>query len=145
MAKSARRGRRRKAAGPHSIDIHVGARVRSRRLELGISQERLATALGVTFQQLQKYEGAANRISASRLYRIGRALDVPVTFFFDELHPDENPGLTETPGPPEAGAIEFDPLRRPEAIELIGAYSAIADETARRQVLELARLLAGLS
>ena len=143
MTNRARRGRRRKEGGPHPIDIHVGARVRSRRIEIGMSQERLAAALGVTFQQLQKYECAANRISASRLARIGRALDVPVTFFFDGLRTEEDPTLSDTSSPPHVEAIEFDPLRRRDAIELIGAYSAIADATLRRQLLELARSLAG--
>src|SRR5437588_7931801 len=110
------RGRKRKEGGPHPIDIHVGARVRSRRIAVGMSQERLAAALGVTFQQLQKYEGAANRISASRLFRIGQALDVPAVFFFDGLRADANSALTKTPAPPDVEAAESDPLCRRDAI-----------------------------
>jgi transcriptional regulator with XRE-family HTH domain len=144
MTNRPRRGRKRKEGGPHPIDIHVGARVRSRRIAVGMSQERLAATLGVTFQQLQKYEGAANRISASRLFRIGQALDVPVVFFFEGPRADTNPALTNTPAPPDAEAAETDPLCRRDAMELIAAYSAIADANLRRQVLELARLMAGL-
>src|SRR6059058_1305292 len=69
--------------GPHPIDRHVGLRIRMRRKELGVSQEKLAEALGLTFQQIQKYERAANRISASRLYRMGMTLGVDVPFFFE--------------------------------------------------------------
>src|SRR5205807_5578676 len=96
-------------------------------------------------QHLQKYEGAANRISARRLFRIGQALDVPAVFFFDGLRADANSALTKTPAPPDVEAAESDPLCRRDAIELIAAYSAIADANLRRQVLELARLMAGLS
>src|SRR5437868_13664841 len=77
---------RRKADAPHPVDIYVGARVKERRTELGISQEKLAQALGLTFQQVQKYERAANRISASRLYRMGVTLGVDVPSFFEGYH-----------------------------------------------------------
>src|SRR6202035_643880 len=81
-AKPGGRGRR-KADTPHPVDVHVGARVRLRRIELGISQEKLAAELGVTFQQVYKYERAANRISASRLFQIGKVLGVRVPFFYE--------------------------------------------------------------
>ena len=71
--------------GPNPIDLHVGARIRMRRRLLGVSQERLAEALGLTFQQVQKYERGANRVSASKLYEIARTLQTPVTYFFDGL------------------------------------------------------------
>ena len=77
------RRRRRKSDKPNPIDIHVGTRVRLRRTLLGMSQEKLGDALGLTFQQVQKYERGANRIGASRLYDLSRVLDVPVSFFFD--------------------------------------------------------------
>src|SRR5581483_4327424 len=79
------RRRRRKSEGPNPIDVHVGARVRLRRTALGMSQEKLGDAIGLTFQQVQKYERGTNRIGASRLYELSRVLEVPVSFFFEEL------------------------------------------------------------
>src|ERR687886_2352058 len=92
-AQRPRRGRR-KLEGPHPTDVHVGARVRLRRTLLGMSQEKLGEALGLTFQQVQKYERGANRIGASRLFDLSRVLDVPIGFFFDDM-PDS---LTGTQG-----------------------------------------------
>src|SRR6202012_596679 len=84
-----RSGRGRTPSGkPNPIDAHVGARVRLRRTLLGMSQEKLGEAIGLTFQQVQKYERGANRIGASRLYDLSRVLDVPVSFFFDDLNPE---------------------------------------------------------
>src|SRR5579863_9615745 len=81
------RRRRRKSDKPSPIDVHVGSRVRLRRTLLGMSQERLGQAIGLTFQQVQKYERGANRIGASRLFDLSRVLDVPVSFFFDDINP----------------------------------------------------------
>src|SRR5579862_3410669 len=78
-------GRRQKADKPNPVDVHVGSRVRLRRTLLGMSQEKLGDAIGLTFQQVQKYERGANRIGASRLYDLARVLDVPVSYFFEEL------------------------------------------------------------
>ena len=75
-------------SSPDPVDIHVGARVRLRRTLLGMSQEKLGKALGLTFQQVQKYERGANRIGSSRLFQLSRILDVPVSFFFDEMAPE---------------------------------------------------------
>ncbi|MBT7504712.1 MAG: helix-turn-helix transcriptional regulator, partial [Rhodospirillales bacterium] len=83
-----RKVRRLPPGTPNPVDIHVGARVRLRRTLLGISQERLGDAVGLTFQQIQKYERGANRIGASRIYELSRILDVPVSFFFEDM-PDE--------------------------------------------------------
>ena len=88
---------------PHPVDVHVGARVRLRRTALGMSQEKLGDAIGLTFQQVQKYERGTNRIGASRLYELSRVLEVPVSFFFEELDPaaiagTQIAGLQE-PGP----------------------------------------------
>src|ERR1700745_3000245 len=85
-------GRRQKADKPNPIDVHVGARVRLRRTLLGMSQEKLGDAIGLTFQQVQKYERGANRVGASRLFELSRVLDVPVSFFFDELGPESAGG-----------------------------------------------------
>ena len=135
-----RRAGRRKAGQPHPIDVHVGARVRLRRTMLRMSQEKLAAALGLTFQQVQKYERAANRISASRLYQLCRIFGVGVGFFYDGLDPAHagNPGFAETSAEP----FEADPLRQRETIELVEAYYAIDDPAARRRLFELARQLA---
>lgn len=78
-----------KLDGPHAVDVHVGGRVRLRRTLLGLSQEKLGEAVGVTFQQVQKYERGANRVSASMLWKVAQALDVPISFFFDGL--DDRP------------------------------------------------------
>src|ERR1700748_1341571 len=78
-------GRRQKSDKPNPVDVHVGSRVRLRRTLLGMSQEKLGNAVGLTFQQIQKYERGANRIGASRLFDMSRVLDVPVQFFFDDM------------------------------------------------------------
>jgi transcriptional regulator with XRE-family HTH domain len=123
------------------IDIHVGARVRLRRNMLGLSQEKLGEAIGLTFQQVQKYERGANRIGASRLYELSRVLDVPISFFFDNTDPVRAPamgGFAE----PAAEAFEADPLRKRETLELVRAYFAIEDATVRQRLFALAKALA---
>ncbi len=141
MPRSARPGGRgrRKADAPHPVDIHVGARVRLRRIELGMSQERLAAELGLTFQQVQKYERAANRISASRLYHIGKVLDVKVPFFYEGY---SDAGSLSGFAEPPAEAFQSDLLQRRDTIELVNAFYAIDNPTLRRQLLDLAKGLA---
>jgi transcriptional regulator with XRE-family HTH domain len=120
---------------PAPVDVHVGARVRTRRLLIGMNQETLARALGLTFQQIQKYEGGANRISASRLSQIANVLDVPISYFFTGLEAGEG----------EVGARELatrERMQRPEAIELIRAYYAIADQRIRNQFLDMIKAVA---
>ena len=139
---SERPGRRRvgrppTAGNPNPVDIHVGARVRLRRTLLGMSQERLGEALGLTFQQVQKYERGANRIGASRLFDLAKALQVPVGFFFDDL-PE---GVAEG-GPPTSAVQDEDPMQRRETIELVRAFYRIQDPTARRRLYELTRSIA---
>src|SRR4051812_42442557 len=96
MATKKMGGRRRQTVdGPDPTDVHVGVRVRLRRTLLGMSQERLGDALGLTFQQVQKYERGANRIGASRLFQLSHILDVPVSYFFDEM---AAPGAGRAPG-----------------------------------------------
>ncbi len=124
--------------------MRVGARLRLRRNMLGFSQEKLGEAIGLTFQQVQKYERGANRIGASRLYELGRVLDVPVSFFFDDTDPVRAPamgGFAELP----ADAFESDPLRKHETIELVRAYFAIEAATVRRHLLDLTKALAAES
>jgi transcriptional regulator with XRE-family HTH domain len=141
MPKSARPGGRgrRKADTPHPVDIHVGSRVRLRRIELGMSQEKLAAELGLTFQQVQKYERAANRISASRLFQVGKVLDVKVPFFYQGY---SDAGALSGFAEPPAEAFQSDLLQRRDTIELVNAFYAIDNPTLRRQLLDLAKGLA---
>jgi transcriptional regulator with XRE-family HTH domain len=120
---------------PDPVDVHVGTRIRTRRLLLGMNQETLANALGLTFQQVQKYEGGANRVSASRLAQVAEVLRVPVTYFFNDL---ETAGEVAPPG--EADIREM--MQRPEAIELIRWYYAITDPEVRQQFLEMVKAVA---
>ena len=141
MPRSARpegRGRR-KADAPHPVDLHVGSRVRSRRAELGMSQEKLASELGLTFQQVQKYERAANRISASRLYYMSKVLGVDVPYFYEGYA--ESGGISGFAESPVA-TFESDLLQRPETIELVEAFYRIENPTLRRQMLGLAKSFA---
>lgn len=129
-----------KKNGPHPIDIHVGTRLRLRRALLGMSQENLGEAIGITFQQVQKYERGANRISASRLFDLSRVLDVPVSFFFDDM-PGSVTGGKPAPEPvPAAG--EPDPMQKRETLELVRAYYRITDPGVRRRIFELTKTLA---
>ncbi len=131
-------GRPPTASNPNPIDIHVGARFRLRRTLLGMSQERLGDALGLTFQQVQKYERGANRVGASRLFELAKALSVPVSYFFDDL-----PSNLEDDAPPtDPGPQDDDPMQRRETIELVRAYYRISDESARRRLYELTRSVA---
>src|SRR6266436_8900879 len=109
------------ARGPHPIDVHVGSRLRLRRTILRISQDKLAAELGLTFQQVQKYERAANRISASRLYQLCRILKVPISFFFEGIEAEGRQF-----GKAVQAAPEQDPLRQPDTIELVEAYYRIS-------------------
>ena len=110
---------------------------------LGLSQEKLGEAIGLTFQQVQKYERGANRIGASRLYELSRVLDVPVSFFFDDTDPICAPAVSFAEPPAEV--IEFDPLHKPETLELVQAYFAIENTTVRQRLLDLAKALAAES
>jgi transcriptional regulator with XRE-family HTH domain len=128
---------------PSPIDVHVGTRIRLRRTLLGMSQERLGEALGLTFQQVQKYERGVNRVGASRLFDLSRVLDVPISFFFDDM-PDS---LTTSFGLPTnrrattpsqtAEGLGDEPLNRRETLELVRAYYRITDPAIRKRVFEL--------
>jgi transcriptional regulator with XRE-family HTH domain len=121
---------------PHPTDIRVGRLLRERRLALGITQERLGNLLGVTYQQVQKYERGANRIGSSRLKELCGILGVQPNFFFEEREPV---GLSE------AGAPSFEfggPMLSADGRALIEAFETIADRTVRRRILELTRTLA---
>ena len=137
-----RRPGRRRSETPHPTDVHVGSRVRLRRLMLSMSQEQLGASIGLTFQQVQKYERGANRIGASRLYYLGQVLDVPLEFFYSDVDPVRAPAMPGGFAEPPAEAFDADPLRKRETIELVEAYYAIVDATVRRRLFELARALA---
>jgi transcriptional regulator with XRE-family HTH domain len=142
MQQQARRPGRRKGDKPNPIDVHVGSRVRLRRNMLGLSQEKLGEAIGLTFQQVQKYERGANRIGASRLHDLSRVLDVPVSFFFDDMDPVRAPAIPAGFAEPPGEAFDSDPLRRRETIELVGAFYEIEDPVVRRRLFDLAKALA---
>ena len=129
---------------PNPIDVHVGARVRLRRTLLGLSQEKLGEAVGLTFQQIQKYERGANRIGASRLFEFSRILDVPIAFFFDDMPDGSRQAASEIYGleEPKQAALEQDPLTRRETLELVRAYYRITDPRVRHRLFELTKSLA---
>lgn len=121
------------------VDIEVGKRLKLRRTLLGLTQEQLAESVGLTFQQVQKYESGLNRIGASRLLDISKALSVPVTYFFDES--DQPDSLFEECD----SSYQVDPFIRREAMELMRAFLKIQDNKVRQNLLELAKNLASLT
>ncbi|MBF0326014.1 MAG: helix-turn-helix transcriptional regulator [Alphaproteobacteria bacterium] len=127
---------------PNPIDGHVGARIKLRRTLLGMSQEKLGEALGLTFQQVQKYERGANRVGASRLFDLSRILDVPVGFFFNDM-PEEiealSPAATAATGYTAPAMVE-DPMNRREVLELVRAYDRVPAPV-RRRVYELVKAM----
>jgi len=128
---------------PNPIDKHVGSRVRMRRMMLSMSQEKLGDALGLTFQQVQKYEKGTNRIGASRLQQISHILQVPVAFFFEGAPnlPGQAPdGLREAPSP----AYVSDFLATSEGLALTKAFMRIKEPKLRRRVVELVKEIAGV-
>ncbi len=124
---------------PHSTDKHVGSRVRMRRMMLGLSQERLADAIGLTFQQVQKYEKGTNRMGASRLQQIAHVLQVPAPFFFEGLPEHRTVGMAETPSP----AYVSDFLATSNGIALTKAFMRIKDANLRRSIVNLVKEIAG--
>ena len=126
---------------PNPIDVHVGNRVRMRRMLVGMSQEKLGDALGLTFQQVQKYEKGANRVSASRLYQMASTLGVPIQFFFDDIplstQSSDPDGMAES----DNAGLLMDFLNSAEGFQLGRAFSTIEDANVRRRVLELVKSL----
>ena len=121
---------------PDPVDLHVGARLRYRRMLLGMSQETLAGRLGLTFQQIQKYEKGQNRVGASRLWRLAQALDAPVGYFFEDLPDPPGDAAGGDPRP-----LDF--VSTPEGLHLNLAFERIGDGATRRRVVDLVRALAG--
>ena len=135
-----------KARQAHPVDVHVGGRVRLRRVFLGYSQEKLANALELTFQQIQKYERGANRISASKLYELSRILNVPVTYFFEGVEAEGEGGAASGEEAGAAGAANIhssDPdfTNQRETLQLISSYYRIPDAKVRAEVLSLLKTL----
>ncbi len=135
-----RRAKKQTSRGPNPIDNHVGVRVRLRRKLLGLTLQTLAKAVGVAYQQLQKYESGFNRVGASRLFNLSRVLGVPISYFFEDLSPAaagggkrRTRGLSEAP----AAVLEPDSLSKPETVELIRAYYRVTDSGLRKRVLDL--------
>ncbi len=125
---------------PNPIDVHVGGRVRSRRKLAGISQGNLGKQLGLTFQQIQKYEKGSNRISASRLFQIAQILDVPVQFFFDDMSKVKKPPAGRF-AEVDTAPFVMDFVNSIEGLQLNRAYSNISDGNVRNKVLKLIKAL----
>ena len=130
------------ALHPNPVDIHVGKRVRFRRTLLGMSQEKLGKAINLTFQQVQKYERGTNRIGSSRLYQLSQVLNIPVSYFFDDLPIEitakKSSGLVDV----KVASFQGDPLVKRETLELVRAYYRITDPSVRRKVFELIKAVA---
>ncbi len=125
---------------PHHVDVHVGKRLRLRRTILGMSQEAIARVIGITFQQIQKYERGVNRMSSSRLYDFAKAMNVPVSYFFD--------GLEQTGATPafsgmmeETAAFEHEDLTSRETMELMRAYTKVKEPALRKRIVDLIKAI----
>ncbi len=133
------RGRTPKAGtGLDTVDTHVGGRLRLRRTLLGLSQTELGRRVGLTFQQIQKYERGSNGIAASRLWQLADVLDVPVGFFFDDM-PDTVPRAPKSFDP----ETPMPPLGRRETLELVKCYYQIKDSRVRRKIFDLVKATVG--
>lgn len=130
---------------PNPIDVHVGSRVRMRRMLVGLSQEKLGERLGLTFQQVQKYEKGSNRVSASRLYQMAQILGVPVQFFFEDLPEAAKGPFGSATGFAESSqeTLIMDFLNSSEGLQLNKAFSEISDAAVRRKVVDLVKTIAG--
>ena len=130
---------------PSPVDVHVGARIRLRRTLMGMSQERLGDALGLTFQQVQKYERGVNRVGASRLFDLSRILDVPISFFYDNMPEPLGNGTAPLQSSRaitgfaelQAGFGQDEPQNSRETLELVRAYYRINDPSVRKRVFDL--------
>lgn len=145
MAAKSKTAARRTKGKPSDIDLHVGGRVKERRMELGMSQQELGRMIGITFQQLQKNERGFNRLSASRLYETARALDVPVAYFFDGLthtfDAARRKAIAATVSHPLPSQVE-DPAQKRETLDMVNAYYMIKDRKVRQQIVGTMRALA---
>ena len=126
---------------PNPIDIHVGARVRLRRTMLGLSQEKLGESLGVTFQQVQKYEKGSNRIGASRLQKLSEILKTPISFFFEDA-PGSQKNMVDGMSEADSPNYVVDFLSTSEGLQLNRAFANIKDPKVRKKIIDLVRSLA---
>src|SRR5688572_14246404 len=150
MAKRVRKssGRMASKGFPNPIDVHVGARIRLRRTLLGISQTTLAEAIGLTFQQVQKYEKGNNRVSSSRLVDVANALDVEVPYFFEEMSATvqgQTPAMLMDVKNLPRPSDEKNPMAKRETLELVRAYYRITDPAVRKRMFELTKAVASRS
>ncbi len=132
---------------PDTVDVHVGNRLRVRRSLMGLSQEKLAEAIGITFQQIQKYERGVNRISAGRLFQFSKILDVPVAYFYDQIAQGSNDrGPYAAQGMADNGQEAFendgDVMQKKETIDLVRVYYSIEDPAKRKEILRFIKTMA---
>ena len=126
----------------HPVDVYVGSRIKHQRTVSGISQEKLGNELGLTFQQVQKYEKGANRVGASRLFQISKILNVSPAFFFEGMPEDPSNGYASGMAEESAG-FEHDNLSKRETLELVRAYYKIEDTDVRKRVFDLIKSIGG--
>jgi transcriptional regulator with XRE-family HTH domain len=127
---------------PNPVDVHVGSRVRYRRMIIGMSQEKLGEKMNLTFQQIQKYEKGTNRIGASRLFQLSKILEVPVGYFFEDAFANSAPvQASNSLHEPEQEGYILDFLNSREGLELNKAFAKIQDPKVRRRVIDLVRAL----
>ncbi len=126
----------------HPVDVYVGSRIKHQRTVSGISQEKLGNELGLTFQQVQKYEKGANRVGASRLFQISRILNVSPAFFFDGM-PDASANGMASGLAEETTGFEHENLSKRETLELVRAYYKIEDPDVRKRVFDLIKSIGG--
>ncbi len=126
---------------PNPVDVHVGSRVRYRRMIIGMSQEKLGERMNLTFQQIQKYEKGTNRVGASRLFQLSKILEVPVGYFFEDAFAQSSPAAVQGVNEPEQESYLIDFLNTREGLDLNRAFAKIHDPKVRRRVIDLVRAL----
>ena len=130
----------------NAVDVHVGKRIRLRRTLLGMSQEQLGNALNITFQQVQKYERGANRVSASRLWDISQIIDVPISYFFEDMSETTLKASPRKVAVGEASSVMVDdvkdPMARRETLELVRTYYSIEQDHVRRRISDMVKAIA---
>jgi len=141
---------RKTKGGPDKVDVHVGQRLRVRRSLLGMSQEKLADAVGLTFQQVQKYERGINRISAGRLFQFSKILDVPIAYFYDQIGGAVNSNSQLAHGLSDNEQEGFDSsgddlMNKKETLDLIRIYYAVKDAKKRKEILRFIKTMSEMS
>ena len=128
---------------PHPVDVHVGQRIKLRRTLMGMTQGKLGEYIGLTFQQIQKYERGANRVSASKIWQLGNVLDVPVSYFFEEMPESVKETFPGYQGEDETNEIpeEYLVLHRRQTLELVKTFSNLKDPVIRKRVIDVVRAI----